>query len=144
MRTSSLSLAALLLLLPACPGNGDEGTGSDANSTSGDLSPTTTDSETTTNTILTVSSSDFTSGISSSTDPTTSSTDPTATTAADKICGDSEVNGDEECDDGNEVNDDLCSNACKLAVCGDGVSKAKSRCESRNDSCRRAAQLRVA
>ncbi len=36
-------------------------------------------------------------------------------------CGDGVRQGDEECDDGNDINDDECSNACRAAVCGDGI-----------------------
>ncbi len=35
-------------------------------------------------------------------------------------CGNGEVDGNEECDDGNEVNTDECTNACLVNVCGDG------------------------
>src|SRR5690606_2612309 len=35
-----------------------------------------------------------------------------------------EVEGDEECDDGNQVDDDECSNACAVATCGDGIVQA--------------------
>jgi cysteine-rich repeat protein len=37
------------------------------------------------------------------------------------VCGDGIVEGDEECDDGNDLDDDDCTNACTLPVCGDGV-----------------------
>ncbi|MFO7567813.1 MAG: DUF4215 domain-containing protein [Enhygromyxa sp.] len=40
-------------------------------------------------------------------------------------CGDGVVEGDEECDDGNEVDDDGCSNACTLPACGDGIIQAE-------------------
>jgi cysteine-rich repeat protein len=36
------------------------------------------------------------------------------------VCGDGVVEGDEECDDGNESNNDACMN-CVVAVCGDGI-----------------------
>ncbi len=36
-------------------------------------------------------------------------------------CGDGIVQAGEECDDGNDVDDDACSNACIEARCGDGV-----------------------
>ena len=36
-------------------------------------------------------------------------------------CGDSVVNGDEECDDGNDVDSDACRTNCQIAACGDGV-----------------------
>src|SRR5690606_38217908 len=40
------------------------------------------------------------------------------------ICGDGTVDRDEECDDGNAVDDDDCSNACTTAICGDGIIQA--------------------
>lgn len=36
-------------------------------------------------------------------------------------CGDSTINGNEQCDDGNTVNTDECRNTCQTNVCGDGV-----------------------
>lgn len=37
-------------------------------------------------------------------------------------CGDGKVQSGEECDDGNTVDTDACTNACKKAVCGDGAT----------------------
>jgi cysteine-rich repeat protein len=37
------------------------------------------------------------------------------------VCGDGVVTGTEQCDDGNAVNNDTCSNACVAATCSDGV-----------------------
>lgn len=37
------------------------------------------------------------------------------------VCGNQLVEDGEECDDGNEVNRDGCTNACRLAYCGDGI-----------------------
>ncbi len=37
------------------------------------------------------------------------------------FCGDGVPSGEEECDDGNVVNDDMCSNICIRAFCGDGI-----------------------
>ena len=36
-------------------------------------------------------------------------------------CGNGEVEEGEECDDANDVDDDACTNACTLPVCGDGI-----------------------
>ena len=36
-------------------------------------------------------------------------------------CGNGRIDLGEECDDGNDINDDLCSNHCERAECGDGV-----------------------
>ena len=37
-------------------------------------------------------------------------------------CGDGTVNGEEECDDGNDVDTDACPGTCLLARCGDGFA----------------------
>ena len=39
-------------------------------------------------------------------------------------CGNGEVEVEEECDDGNSVDTDLCTGACRLARCGDGITVA--------------------
>jgi cysteine-rich repeat protein len=39
-------------------------------------------------------------------------------------CGDGDVEGDEECDDGNELQTDSCLNDCTEAKCGDGFVRA--------------------
>lgn len=50
-------------------------------------------------------------------------------------CGDGTVQPPEQCDDGNSVDTDACSNACIAAVCGDGVLQDHEECE-RNVSCK--------
>jgi len=58
-------------------------------------------------------------------------------------CGDGVVEGDEQCDDGNEVDDDSCSGACRLPACGDGILQlgAGEECDDGNlasdDACTR-------
>ena len=40
-----------------------------------------------------------------------------------EVCGNGVVEGEEQCDDGNRVDDDACSNSCQVAekaVCGNG------------------------
>lgn len=46
-------------------------------------------------------------------------TQPSNTTCV--VCGDTEVDTTEQCDDGNAVNTDNCTNSCKTPYCGDGV-----------------------
>ncbi len=36
-------------------------------------------------------------------------------------CGDGKVSGDEECDDGNRINDDGCDINCTFTQCGNGI-----------------------
>jgi cysteine-rich repeat protein len=39
----------------------------------------------------------------------------------DNVCGDGFVGPGEGCDDGNDINDDACTNACTLPICGDDI-----------------------
>ncbi|EDM75156.1 hypothetical protein PPSIR1_07992 [Plesiocystis pacifica SIR-1] len=52
---------------------------------------------------------------------------------AEASCGDGIVSGDEQCDDGNDVDDDGCSNMCTLPECGDGVLAGDEQCDDGND-----------
>jgi cysteine-rich repeat protein len=54
----------------------------------------------------------------------------------DPECGDRRVDDGEECDDGNEDNSDLCTNACLTARCGDGLIQGQTgeACDDANDS----------
>ena len=52
---------------------------------------------------------------------------------ADPLCGNGLVDTNEECDDGNENDNDKCTNTCKLAFCGDGiVETATEECDDAN------------
>ncbi len=66
----------------------------------------------------------------------TGTTSPESTsTGAAAVCGDGVVEGDEACDDGNQSDLDGCSNACALAVCGDGfVRPGYEECDDGNAS----------
>jgi cysteine-rich repeat protein len=48
------------------------------------------------------------------------------------VCGDGKKQSGEECDDGNEVDDDGCSNRCKLPRCGDGIVQKGEQCDDGN------------
>lgn len=52
------------------------------------------------------------------------------------VCGDGQTQNGEQCDDGNAVNDDGCTNTCKLAVCGDGIlqTAAGEICDDGNNT----------
>ncbi|MCA9408407.1 MAG: DUF4215 domain-containing protein [Candidatus Omnitrophica bacterium] len=39
------------------------------------------------------------------------------------ICGNNELEGPEECDDGNRSSEDGCSSACKIEFCGDSITQ---------------------
>jgi cysteine-rich repeat protein len=54
------------------------------------------------------------------------------------VCGNSAVETGEECDDGNTLRNDGCSDKCKLEVCGDGIcstSETKATCGLDCNSC---------
>jgi cysteine-rich repeat protein len=55
-----------------------------------------------------------------------------AATVPEPICGDGVVDGNEACDDGNDVDTDQCSNACKVPGCGDGVVNFNEACDDGN------------
>jgi cysteine-rich repeat protein/predicted outer membrane repeat protein len=49
------------------------------------------------------------------------------------VCGDDSIGADEECDDGNTVDTDDCTNECKFNVCGDGsVLEGFEECDDGN------------
>lgn len=45
-------------------------------------------------------------------------------------CGNRVVDAGEQCDDGNAVDNDGCSKACKIEKCGDGVRQEKEQCDA--------------
>jgi cysteine-rich repeat protein len=47
-------------------------------------------------------------------------------------CGDGLLQEFEECDDGNDVNTDACTNECKIAECGDGLVSLGEECDDGN------------
>ena len=63
------------------------------------------------------------------------------------VCGDGIPEAAEECDDGNTVVTDECTNACLDAVCGDGVVGPDEECDDVNvidtDACTNACRLAV-
>lgn len=81
------------------------------------------------------SESESSTGFSSSGDFSTSSSESTGEPS---LCGNSNLDLDEECDDGNSQNDDICSNDCKLN-CGNGIQDLFEECDDGNqendDSC---------
>lgn len=50
-------------------------------------------------------------------------TDGTSVTFSSPVCGDGVAHAGEQCDDGNDVDGDLCTNRCTVAVCGDGIRR---------------------
>ncbi len=47
-------------------------------------------------------------------------------------CGDGAVDPGEECDDGNDTDDDSCTNSCTLTSCGDGTVNNVEECDDGN------------
>jgi cysteine-rich repeat protein len=60
--------------------------------------------------------------------------------AADSICGDGNIDQGEQCDDGNDNNDDRCTNDCLETFCGDGSTQnpnndgIEEQCDDGNDN----------
>src|SRR5688572_16328306 len=50
------------------------------------------------------------------------------------LCGDGVIERDEWCDDGNDVEDDYCTNRCTLNECGDAVAQSGEECDDGNSS----------
>lgn len=40
----------------------------------------------------------------------------------------------EQCDDGNDINDDMCTNSCRLPVCGDGIVQSTEQCDDASNN----------
>ncbi|MBY0279599.1 DUF4215 domain-containing protein [Candidatus Binatia bacterium] len=73
--------------------------------------------------------------------PTTGSITGTATKSwVNQQCGNGVKEGTEECDDGNQVNTDACTNACRNKRCGDGFTQSGEQCDdgnqNQNDACK--------
>ncbi|HRI06680.1 MAG TPA: DUF4215 domain-containing protein [Nannocystaceae bacterium] len=147
-KTTPVPLLALLAL-SAC----HIGLGEDTEwGTQGATSTSTTGTGTTTDTATTST----TSGSSNGTTTTTSTTSDTATTddstttdttsGPDPVCGNGMKEGGEECDDGNKVNDDMCTNMCSTPKCGDMLVQTGEECDDGNkinedaclDTCKKA------
>jgi len=62
----------------------------------------------------------------------------------DDTCGNGTVGPGEQCDDGNSINTDACTNACQNARCGDGIIGPGEQCDDGNlsntDACTNACQ----
>jgi hypothetical protein len=71
---------------------------------------------------------------SASSEPETASETGTDTTGPPAVCGDGVVEGDEPCDDANDLSDDACLPGCVAARCGDGqVQAAVEECDDGDD-----------
>lgn len=63
----------------------------------------------------------------------------------DGSCGDGVSSPTEECDDGNKIDDDECTNICTLPLCGDSILNGHESCDDGNqiddDSCTNLCEL---
>ena len=106
---------------------GDSATGTEAATSS--TTETSMTATTATSVDPTASSS---SGLGTGPEPSTGTTGD-STSSRPGVCGNGEVEGDEECDDGNIDNKDDCINSCHFARCGDGYANAaKESCDDAN------------
>lgn len=48
------------------------------------------------------------------------------------LCGNGALDNGEQCDDGNRVDTDACTNLCRIAMCGDGVPAVWEQCDDGN------------
>jgi cysteine-rich repeat protein len=101
--------------------------------TAGPTTPTTTgdpDETTTTTTSPTLTTAmDTSTGTTDPIDPTTSTASSSEESSSSSgpppaMCGDNNLDDGEECDDGNDVDTDACTNICQHAECGDGLVEA--------------------
>ncbi|MBK8264829.1 MAG: DUF4215 domain-containing protein [Nannocystis sp.] len=137
MKTFQRSLWVVLLggWVSGCAGDDSGGTFTTAT--------TTTTSTTGQPTTSSASDTDATTGDDTTSDSTTTSTSTSTsettssetTSVMPPACGDAVVDAGEECDDGNTVDGDACTNACTNAACGDGiVQEGVEACDDGNDA----------
>ncbi|MEZ4450367.1 MAG: DUF4215 domain-containing protein [Nannocystaceae bacterium] len=139
-------IAALLLAFPLACAGGPSATGSASDGTTegttgasagsssaGSTSVGTTDGSGSGSMSATdggTASTTTTEGTSAST--TGETTTDGGTTGPAPICGDQHIDPGEECDDGNAVDDDECTNGCQLPACGDGIVQDGEACDDGN------------
>ena len=121
----SVALVAIACML-GCPQGPQDTTVVSATSDPDESSSSSTTGANTNTTDDTTGVTAGTTGLESESESgaTTSSSTASATaetTAGQGVCGDGEVQGDEECDDGNDNDLDACLSSCERAGCGDGI-----------------------
>ncbi len=105
-----------LMVFAACSGD-------DSDDTNASFSTTATATATATATVgtTTVGTTTGTTTTEGTTEGTTEETGESSTTGEpEPVCGNGVVEGDEACDDGNDLNTDECTDTCQVAACGDG------------------------
>ena len=133
-----IALATVACVL-GCPPWPDETTSvsvtSDPDTNETSSSTTGEDTTSTDDTSGAASGSDSESSASTTTTGSSTTTSVSETTAGQAECGDGEVEGDEECDDGNDNDLDACLSSCELAGCGDNIVHEDfgEECDDGND-----------
>jgi cysteine-rich repeat protein len=108
-----------------------------AGSTTTSVQNTTTTSATspTTTTIGGGTTTSTTGTTHAATTSTSTTTSATTTTNGTPVCGNGVREGSEQCDDGNELSTDACTNACQNARCGDGITwQGVEQCDDGNQT----------
>lgn len=71
----------------------------------------------------------------------------TNVTCLQPLCPNGQVESGEQCDDGNQTNDDACTNQCKLPRCGDSIKQYNEQCDDGNtnsgDGCSNLCQIEL-
>lgn len=106
--------------------SGDPSTTSGSGSGSGTRTTSASDSDSGTS----ISSS--TTGMTTDSNTTQDTDGSSGTTGSPGICGNTVVENGEECDDGNQQDEDFCSNDCNLPVCGNGIVQGDEECDDGN------------
>lgn len=122
MRISWSWLGLLLLGCPYDPSGNTTGGSETGGDTPSLTSTGTTDAGGTTAVPPTTDPDGMTTG-----GPSTDATGPEV-----GVCSDGNVDPGEGCDDGNQINEDACTNTCELAKCGDGFVGPDEGCDDGN------------
>ncbi len=148
--TRLLSLGFCVAAISACTPDANESTGTGgASDTDSDAGTETNNPTSTTNNPSQASQTDATtapteggsmtgtsnSGTETATDTAGTDTDPVDPTDPPvPVCGDGVAEGDEACDDGNQVAGDGCENDCTItpAVCGNSMVEGSEACDDGN------------
>lgn len=116
---------------PSVTSEGSSSTGPETTSTSATDSATTTESTEGTESTEASTSTSGTEASSTGESSTESSSDD----APVAVCGDGQLDPEEECDDGNDIDTDACTTTCTTATCGDGfVQEGVEACDDANGS----------
>jgi len=107
----------------------------DTSTTSTTTSTSTTEAVSATTESTTVDATTTTTTTDGTIEPDTTSTSSSTSTGPTGECGNAVIDIGEECDDGNDIDADTCTNACTNPECGDGVLHADEECDELGDNC---------